>query len=159
MMEQDQLFKRLLSITLGDLAIFTNFDEQINDAILRLDLAARTRHIIQTVQLEDMWQALPANSNNYKIYLSMRLAPLTLCSVLDSEEEMHCLEWRLLIPKYEDITENLRPSCFGEYITMGQLEIMDIDQYDIEEACRFLDKAYDFSWLSNGTGHTLQKRS
>ncbi len=158
MMEKAQLFKRLFAISLGDLAIFTKFDEQINDAVLRLDLAARTRHIIQTVQLEDMWQSLHEESDTYKIYLSMRLAPMTLCSVLDSEEEMHCLEWRLLVPKYEDITENLRPSCFGEYITMGQLEIVDIDQYDIEEACRFLDKAYDFSWLSNSTGHTLQKR-
>ena len=157
-MEKDQLFKRLFAISLGDLTIFTKFDEQINNAVLRLDLAARTRHIIQTVQLEDMWQSLHEESDTYKIYLSMRLAPMTLCSVLDVDEEMHCLEWRLVIPKYEDITENLRPSCFGEYIAMGQLEIVDIDQFDIEEACRFLDKAYDFSWLSNTTGHTLQKR-
>ena len=159
MMEKDQLFKRLLSISLGDLAIFIKFDEQISAALLRLDLAARTRHIIQAIQFDDMWQALPENSNTYKIYLSMRLAPMTLCSVLDNEEEMHCLEWRLVMPNYADISEDRKPSCFGEYLTMARLEIVDIDQYDIEEACRFLDKAYDFSWLSNSTGHTLQKRS
>jgi len=55
MMEQDQLFKRLLSISLGDLAIFIKFDEQISAALLRLELAARTRHIIQTIQFDDMW--------------------------------------------------------------------------------------------------------
>jgi hypothetical protein len=159
MMEQDQLFKRLLSISLVDLAKFIKFDEHISAALLRLDLAARTRHIIQTIQFDDMWQALPENSNAYKIYLSMRLSPATLCSFLDSEEEMHCLEWRLVMPNYADISEDRKPSCFGEYLTMARLEIVDIDQYDIEEACRFLDKAYDFSWLSNSTGHTLQKRS
>jgi hypothetical protein len=153
------LFKRLLSISLVDLAKFIKFDEHISAALLRLDLAARTRHIIQTIQFDDMWQALPENSNAYKIYLSMRLSPATLCSFLDSEEEMHCLEWRLVMPNYADISEDRKPSCFGEYLTMARLEIVDIDQYDIEEACRFLDKAYDFSWLSNSTGHTLQKRS
>ena len=158
MMEQDQLFKRLLSISLVDLAKFIKFDEHISAALLRLDLAARTRHIIQTIQFDDMWQALPENSNAYKIYLPMRLSPATLCSFLDSEEEMHCLEWRLVMPNYADISEDRKPSCFGEYLTMARLEIVDIDQYDIEEACRFLDKAYDFSWLSNSTGHTLQKR-
>ncbi len=154
MMEKDQLFKRLLSISLGDLAIFIKFDEQISAALLRLDLAARTRHIIQAIQFDDMWQALPENSNTYKIYLSMRLAPMTLCSVLDNEEEMHCLEWRLVMPNYADISEDRKPSCFGEYLTMGRLEILNIDDYDIEEACRFLDKAYDFSWHSNSAGHT-----
>ena len=153
MMEKDQLFKRLLSISLGDLAIFIKFDEQISAALLRLDLAARTRHIIQAIQFDDMWQALPENSNTYKIYLSMRLAPMTLCSVLDNEEEMHCLEWRLVMPNYADISEDRKPNCFGEYLTMGQLEIVNIDDYDIEEACRFLDKAYDFSWHSNSAGH------
>ena len=158
MMEQDQLFKRLLSISLVDLAKFIKFDEHISAALLRLDLAARTRHIIQTIQFDDMWQALPENSNAYKIYLSMRLSPDTLCSFLDSEEEMHCLEWRLVMPNYADISEDRKPNCFGEYLTSARLEIVDIDQYDIAEACRFLDKAYDFSWLSNSTGHTLQKR-
>ena len=153
-MKKDQLFKRLLSISLGDLAIFIKFDEQISAALLRLDLAARTRHIIQAIQFDDMWQALPENSNTYKIYLSMRLAPMTLCSVLDNEEEMHCLEWRLVMPNYADISEDRKPSCFGEYLTMCRLEIVNIDDYDIEEACRFLDKAYDFSSHASSAGHT-----
>jgi hypothetical protein len=154
-MKKKQLFKRLYAISLGDLAIFSKFDEQISTALLRLDLAARTRHIIQTVQLEDTWQSFHHKSNAYRIYLSMRLSPMTLCSVLDSKESMNCLEWQLLIPKYEDIAEDLRPRCFGEYLQLAdRLEIVDIENYDIAEACRFLDKAYDFSWQTDRPGHT-----
>ena len=127
-MEKAQLFKRLLAMTHDDLALFIKFDEPVDVAIMKLDLAARTRHIIQAVQFEDMWQSLPENSPTYKIYLSMRLAPMTLCAVLDNEQEMHCLEWRLVMPKYADIAEDQKPSCFGEYLQrMDRLEIVNID--------------------------------
>ncbi len=158
-MKKKQLFKRLYAISIDDLSIFTKFDEQINDAILRLDLAARTRHIIRTVQLEDTWQSFHDKSNAYRIYLSMRLSPMTLCSVLDSEEPMNCLEWQLLFPKYEDIAEDLRPSCFGEYLQFAdRLEIVDIENYDIAEACRFLDKAYDFPWIPGSPGYFSEQK-
>ncbi len=159
MMEKAQLFKRLLAITYDDLALFINFDEQVSVGLMKLDLAARTRHIIQAVQFEDMWQALPENSTTYKIYLSMRLAPLTLCAVLDNEQEMHCLEWRLVMPNYADIAQDRKPSCFGDYLkAMERMEIVDIDDYDIGEACDFLDKAYDFSRPSDALGNSLQPR-
>jgi hypothetical protein len=93
-MDKAQLFKRLFTITMDELSVFTNFDETVSGAMLKLDLAARTRHIIHAVQLEDMWQSLDEKSNLNKLYLSMRLSPMTLCSVLHFEEEMNCLEWR-----------------------------------------------------------------
>jgi hypothetical protein len=158
-MEKAQLFKRLLAMTYDELAMFIKFDEPVDIATMKLDLAARTRHIIQAVQFEDMWQSLPENSPTYKIYLSMRLAPMTLCSVLDNEQEMHCLEWRLVMPNYADIAEDDKPSCFGEYLQhMDRVEIVDIDDYDIGEACDFLDKAYDFSRLSDSPGSSQQQR-
>ena len=49
-MEKAQLFKRLLAMTHDDLALFIKFDEPVDVAIMKLDLAARTRHIIQAVQ-------------------------------------------------------------------------------------------------------------
>jgi hypothetical protein len=158
-MEKAQLFKRLLAMTQDDLAVFIKFDEPVDVAIMKLDLAARTRHIVQSVQFEDMWQSLPENSPTYKIYISMRLAPMTLCSVLDNEQEMHCLEWRLVMPKYADIAEDQKPSCFGEYLQhMDRVEIVDIDEYDIGEACDFLDRAYDFSTLRSDHGPKWQPR-
>ena len=158
-MEKAQLFKRLLAMTHDDLALFIKFHEPVDVAIMKLDLAARTRHIIQAVQFEDMWQSLPENSPTYKIYLAMRLAPMTLCAVLDNEQEMHCLEWRLVMPKYADIAEDQKPSCFGEYLQhIDQVEIVDIDEYDIWEACDFLDRAYDFSALKPDHGPKWQPR-
>lgn len=149
-MEKAQLFKRLFAMTQDDLASFIKFDESINVAIMKLDLAARTRHIIKSVQFEDMWQSLPENSPTYKIHISMRLAPMTLCSVLDNDQEMNCLEWRLVMPKYADIDEDQKPNCFGEYLKlMDRMEIVNIDEYDIWEACNFLDRAYDFSTLKS----------
>ncbi len=158
-MEKAQLFKRLLAMTQDDLSVLINFDEPVDVAIMKMDLAARTRHIIQAVQFEDMWQSLPENSPTYKIYLAMRLAPMTLCAVLDNEQEMHCLEWRLVIPKYDDIAEDQKPSCFGEYLhRMDRIEVVNVDEYAIEEACDFLDRAYDFSRLSDISGRAEQKR-
>ncbi len=73
---------------------------------------------------------------------------MTLCSVLDSEQEMNSLEWRIIFPKYSDIEEGQKPKCFGEYMEkMNKMDIIDINEYDIDEACLFLDKAYDFSSL------------
>ena len=42
---------------------------------------------------------------------------------------------------------NLRSHfCFGEYLALNKsVEILDIETYDIDMACEFLDKAYDFS--------------
>jgi len=147
-MEPSQLFKRLYSMTINDLATFIDFEEKVDVALMKLDLAARTRHIIEASQLEDMWQSLHKESNLYKIYLSVRLSPMTLCSVLDSEQEMNSLEWRIIFPKYSDIEEGQKPKCFGEYMEkMNKMDIIDINEYDIDEACLFLDKAYDFSSL------------
>ena len=147
-MEPSQLFKRLYSMTINDLATFIDFEEKVDVALMKLDLAARTRHIIEAIQLEDMWQSLHNESNLYKIYLSVRLSPMTLCSVLDSEQEMNSLEWHIIFPKYSDIKEGQKPKCFGEYMAkMNQMDIIDINEYDIDEACLFLDRAYDFSSL------------
>ena len=145
-MDKAQLFKRLFTITMDELSVFTNFDETVSVAMLKLDLAARTRHIIHAVQLEDMWQSLDEESNLNKLYLSMRLSPMTLCSVLHFEEDMNCLEWRLVMPKYDDIDADDKPTCFGEYLeAIDRVEIIDIDDYDIEEVCSFIDQAYDFT--------------
>ena len=40
-----------------------------------------------------------------------------------------------------------RPSkCFGEYLALNKsVQIVDIENYDIDMACEFLDKAFDFS--------------
>jgi hypothetical protein len=75
---------------------------------------------------------------------------MILSSVLHSEIEMNCLEWHLIMPKYDDIDDKDKPTCFGEYLAaIDQLEIIDIENYDIEEVCSLLDKAYDFTYQRN----------
>ena len=48
-MEPSQLFKRLYSMTINDLATFIDFEEKVDVALMKLDLAARTRHIIEAI--------------------------------------------------------------------------------------------------------------
>ncbi len=74
-MEKAQLFKRLLAMTYDELAMFIKFDEPVDVATMKLDLAARTRHIIQAVQFEDMWQSLPENSPTTKFTFPCDLRP------------------------------------------------------------------------------------
>jgi hypothetical protein len=63
---------------------------------------------------------------------------------------MNGLEWRFVFPRYDDLPKNSRPKCFGEYLALNKsVQIMDIENYDIDLACEFLDKAYDFSHHKN----------
>ena len=57
-MERAQHFKRLLALTEDEFTSFLDFDDNVTKAVMKLDLAARRRHIIDAVQLEDMWQQL-----------------------------------------------------------------------------------------------------
>lgn len=145
-MDQAQLFKRLLAITEDEITAFIPHDEDVSKAMMKLDIAARTRHIIDAIQLEDMWQELNEESQTFNIYLAMRLSPKTLCSCLNFEEEMNCLEWRIVLPKYSDINIEAKPSCIGDYLAMmKQLEIVDVNDYDIDKTCSYLDQVYDFT--------------
>jgi hypothetical protein len=149
-MEQAQLFKRLFDMSLDEIASFIDYDETIEASLYKLDMATRTRHIIEAVQLEDMWQSLDEESQTFDIYISMRLSPMTLTSCYHLNHDMNGLEWRFVFPRYDDLPKNSRPKCFGEYLALNKsVQIMDIETYDIELACEFLDKAYDFSHHKN----------
>ena len=151
-MEQAHLFKYLYHMSMDEINLFIDSDEPIEKALYKLDMAARTRHIIHAVQLEDLWQALDEQTKNYDLYLSMRLAPMTLQSCYHLNHDMNNLEWRFVFPKYENIQQDLKPKCFGEYLALNNnVQIIDIENYDIARACEFLDKAYDF------TPHKLQQ--
>ena len=149
-MEQAQLFKRLFDMSLDEIASFIDYDETIEASLYKLDMATRTRHIIEAVQLEDMWQSLDEESQTFDIYISMRLSPMTLASCYHLNHDMNGLEWRFVFPRYDDLPKKSRPKCFGEYLALNKsVQIMDIETYDIELACEFLDKAYDFSHHKN----------
>jgi len=145
-MDKAQLFKRLHDMTMDDLTSFIKPSESIQQALFKLDLGARTRHIIDAIQLEDMWQSMPEGSDTFNIYLSIKLSPMTLASCIDLNHDMNSLEWRFVLPKYSDIPEDQKPARFGDYLEKTKnVEILDIENYDIEKSCQFLDMAYDFS--------------
>ena len=145
-MDKAQLFKRLHDMALDELKDFIKFDEDISRALYKLDLAARTRQILNSIQLEDMWQEQDEKSQVFYIYLAMRLSPECLSSCLDFREDMNGLEWRLVFPKINDLPEDQRPTCYGEYLEkLFRVDIVDIDEYDIDVTCEFLERVYDFT--------------
>ena len=145
-MEQAQLFKRLYDMSMDEINLFIDSDEAIDKALFKLDMAARTRHIIHAVQLEDLWQALDEHAKTYDLYLSMRLAPMTLQSCYHLNHDMNNLVWRFVFPAIKEISHDVRPKTFGEYLALNKnVQIIDIEKYDIDIACTFLDKAYDFT--------------
>ena len=145
-MEQAQLFKHLYHMSMDEINLFIDSDEPIEKALYKLDMAARTRHIIHAVQLEDLWQALDEQTETYDLYLSMRLAPMTLQSCYHLNHDMNNLVWRFVFPAIKEISHDVRPKTFGEYLALNKnVQIIDIEQYDIDIACAFLDKAYDFT--------------
>ena len=145
-MEPAHLFKYLFDMSLDEISSFISYDETIEASLYKLDMAARTRHIIDAVQIEDMWQALDDESQTFDIYISMRLSPMTLASCFHLNHDMNGLEWRFVFPRCDDLPKNARPKCFGEYLALNKsVQIVDIENYDIDMACAFLDKAFDFS--------------
>ena len=149
-MEQAHLFKYLFDMSLDEITSFIDYDETVEASLYKLDMAARTRHIINAIQIEDIWQSLDDESQTFDIYLSMRLSPMTLASCFHLNHDMNGLEWRFVFPRYDDLPKNSRPKCFGEYLALNKSgEILDIETYDIDMACEFLDKAYDFSHHKN----------
>ena len=145
-MEQIQLFKRLLAITEDEIRSFIKHDEDVSKSLLMLNLAARTRYIIDAVQLEDMWQQIDEESHTFDLYLAMRLSPMTLGSCLDFDVDMNCLQWHLVLPKYADIADESKPTCAYEYLAMmKQIDIVDVEKYDVEKTCMYLDQVYDFT--------------
>ena len=145
-MEQAQLFKHLYHMSMDEINLFIDSDEPIEKALYKLDMAARKRHIIHAVQLEDLWRALDEHAKTYDLYLSMRLASMTLQSCYHLNHDMNSLEWRFVFPAIKEISHDVRPKTFGEYLALNKnVQIIDIEQYDIDIACAFLDKAYDFT--------------
>jgi hypothetical protein len=145
-MKRGQLFKRLMAITEDELILFLDFVDDISKALSKLDIAARTRHIIDAVQLEDMWQQLDEESKTFNLHIAMRLSPKTLWGCLESDVELNCLEWRLVLPKYADISDELKPRCTLDYLAMAkQLNVMDIERYDVKKTCASLEQVYDFT--------------
>ena len=145
-MEQAQLFKRLYDMSMDEINLLIDHDEAIDKALFKLDMAARTRHIIHAVQLEDLWQSLDEHAKTYDLYLSMRLAPMTLQTCYHLNHDMNGLEWRFVFPAIKEIAQDVRPKTFGEYLVLNNdVQIIDIEKYDIDIACTFLDKAYDFT--------------
>jgi len=145
-MDKAQLFKRLYDMSMDELGLLVDHDETIQKSLYKLDMAARTRHIIEAVQIEDMFQSLGEDGVTFDLFLSMRLSPMTLKSCLDLNQDMNSLHWQFVFPKYDDIAADNKPKCFGEYLTHVQtLQILEIDSIDIDQACEFLDKAYDFT--------------
>ena len=145
-MDKAQLFKRLYDMSMDELGLLVDHDETIQKSLYKLDMAARTRHIIAAVQIEDMFQSLGEDGVTFELFLSMRLSPMTLKSCLDLNQDMNSLHWQFVFPKYDDIADDTKPQCFGEYLTHVQtLQILEIDNIDIDQACEFLDMAYDFT--------------
>jgi hypothetical protein len=145
-MDKAQLFKRLYDMSMDELGLLISHDETIQKTLYKLDMAARTRHIIDAIQIEDLFQSRSEDGVNFALFLSMRLSPMTLKSCLDLNQDMNSLHWQFVFPKYDDIAADIKPKCFGEYLTHFQtLQILEIDRIDIDRACEFLDKAYDFT--------------
>ena len=157
-MERAHLFKYLFDMSLDEITSFISYDETIEASLYKLDMAARTRHIIDAVQIEDMWQSLDDESQTFDIYISMRLSPMTLASCFHLNHDMNGLEWRFVFPRYDDLPQNSRPQCFGEYLALNKsVQIVNIESYDIDMACEFLDKAYDFSHHKSKPNITRQQ--
>ncbi len=158
-MHNDELGKRLFEMTVDDLKQLIPEEDAVSTGIMKLDLAAKTRRAIHAVQIEDMWQEFNDEIQDFAIYLELKLSHMTLCSVLDSNQDLNGLQWQLVIRRCDSLAEDMRPTCFGEYLLLAdQVYVDNIEDYNLEETCQFLDKAYEFSWQRDFPGSSYRPR-
>lgn len=156
-MNKIELGKRLFEMTVDDLKQLIPKEDTVSTGIMKLDLAAKTRRAIHAVQIEDMWQEFNDEIQDFATYLELKLSHMTLCSVLDSNQDLNGLQWRLVIRRLDSMPEDMRPTCFGEYLLLAdQVYVDNIDDYNLEETCQFLDKAYEFSWQRDLPGSSYR---
>ena len=102
------------------------------------------------MQLEDVWQEKHSESGKFELHLDFKLSPDALASNIGLNSDMNTLEWHFVLPKLEDITKESVPVDFTSYLAqMLRVDIMDIEQIDIEQACAFLEGAFDFTPFKN----------
>ena len=71
------------------------------------------------------------------------MTTVALAASEKSDIRSHDVKGAYLIP---DIKDDEKPSCVGDYLAMmKQLDIVDVNEYDIEKTCAYLDQVYDFS--------------
>ena len=145
-MENFELTDRLYQISKDEITTFLDFDEPIIPALYKLDMAARTRHVIHAVQMENISEAFNEESKVYETHLEMRLSPMTLSSCVELNAGMNGLQWRFVLPAFDYIAPESRPLIFGQYLPMNmKVQVMDIEDYDIAKTVEFLEKSYDFT--------------
>ncbi len=145
-MEQVQLYKRLFALTLDDLTGFIPPDEDMTGTMLKLNTAARTRLVLEHIQFEDMWQLQNAETGEYEVFLEFSLAPDVLVASFSVQANLNELIWQWVLPKPDKIPGPVGARCFASYLDVAlRLEILDPENYDVEDACAALDLAYDFA--------------
>jgi hypothetical protein len=143
-MDRAQLFKRLHTLTIHELKEFMQPSTPIRDSFRRFDLAAATRHIIGNIQFEDLWLADDGNGI-FLVHIEFRLSPDALAANLEFNTDMNGLQWHFVFPKPEDIEAELKPQTFGDYLDqLVRVDIEDINDIDIDQACTFLELVFDF---------------
>jgi hypothetical protein len=152
-MDHVELVKRLYRLSQEEILTFVSQDRSLQESMFKVHLAARTRHIIHAVQVEDFWQELENDSEIFNLCLSFKLSPMTLSSCLDLKKDLNDLEWWIVLPKHEDIPADQMPKSFAEYLSLiKSITVPNLDTYDVEEACNFLDETYDFSYYEKKNG-------
>ena len=80
-----------------------------------------------------MTMALDEQIKTYDLYLSMRLAPMTLQSCYHLNHDMNNLEWRFVFPTYKAIAHDAKPSNFAQYLTLNKnVQIIDINKDSLQ---------------------------
>jgi len=149
-MEKSQLFKRLYHMSMNEIFSFIKSYEDNSKSMYRLDAGARTRHIVGNIQIEEIWQELNDENKKYEIHLKMKFSPHALSSCWDFNDDMNLLEWQSVLPKYDDLEEQVKPSLFRDYLSLvSRVDIPDLDEFDIDQTCAFIDSVYDFQQIQN----------
>ena len=153
-MEQAQLYKRLFTISVDELAMYHENSRSVADCIKLLNISAKQRTVIRHAQLEDFWQE--EVEGKWEFFVKMKLASSSLTTELALKNNLNMLEWHIVYQRYSDLAAADKPFTFLEYAHKPlRVEIIDIGvEYGIAEACAVLDHVYEFGQKGNVQQHT-----
>ena len=144
-MEQAQLYKRLVALTMAELEALIPLEEALAETLYKLDLAAKTRRTIEHIQFDDMWQGQVDETGPFEVYVEFRLSQHLLESCTSIRGDQNELTWRLVLPTADKIPGPAGARTFQSYLDVAlRVEIVNIDKHDILALCTALDIGYDF---------------
>jgi hypothetical protein len=124
----------LRDISLSAIVNHADGVENIEDVLISIDVAVKSRRVVDCVQFEDFWEDLVDEEKVPYLFINFKLAPEVCEAALDEDLPVNTLNWNLVLPNVNAIEEEERPVVSFDWLDFGQV-LINNDEIEGVYAC------------------------